>query len=426
MKSDRLTADELVSERGEAAPIDTAIDSHAHGYRWIILLVIWSAFTVSCVDRFAWASVAASVGHELGFALALLGSLTTAFYVGYTVSCPIGGVLADKLGSRATLALSMFPLAALTFCFGYVQSFTAAVALHAVMGFAAGAEYGATIKVLTVWFVRDKGRAFGIWATGTSVSVVLANATVPRIAELWGWRAAYQWLGVATFAFTLLCMLVVRNAPRRLVQARVTGAELASLLRSRALMLVAFAGAGALYGTLGFVAWANALLTVAHGVSQVKAGSVLMGFGVGAFLSKPLFGWLYDRWHTHARSMAIAVLLCFVTLLIAFGTCTSMTGYYLIAPFLGAAAYGYTPLLIGLYTRASGARLAGAAAGLVNTVWSVGSFVSPIVAGYVFAHGRSVDATLAVIAAGPLAGALVLAFAREDRRPGASEPGSGT
>jgi predicted MFS family arabinose efflux permease len=410
MDSDRLMTAQAVSTHDGDAPSDIA----AHGYRWIILLVIWSAFTVSCVDRFAWASVAASAGHELGFPLALLGSLTTAFYVGYTVSCPIGGVLADKLGSRATLALSMFPLAALTFCFGYVQSFAAAIALHAVMGFAAGAEYGATIKVLTVWFVKDKGRAFGIWATGTSVSVVLANATVPRIAQMWDWRVAYQWLGVATFAFTVLCVLVVRNAPQRRAPERVTAAELVSLLNNRALMLVAFAGAGALYGTLGFVAWANSLLTVAHGVSPIKAGSVLMAFGVGAFVSKPLFGWLYDRWHAHAKRIAIAALLCFVALLIAFGKCTSLAGYALLAPFLGAAAYGYTPLLIGLYTRASGARLAGAAAGLVNTVWSVGSFVSPIVAGYVFAHGRSVDATLAVIAAGPLAGALVLACMQND------------
>jgi predicted MFS family arabinose efflux permease len=407
MKSNRLTVDEAACAHGDAVPA-------AHGYRWIILLVIWSAFTVSCVDRFAWASVAASVGHELGFALALLGSLTTAFYAGYTVSCPIGGVLADKLGSRATLALSMFPLAVLTFCFGYVQTFAAAIALHALMGFAAGAEYGATIKVLTVWFVKDKGRAFGIWATGTSVSVVLANATVPRIAELWGWRAAYQWLGVATFAFTVLCVLVVRNTPHPRAPERVTAAELISLARNRALMLVAFAGAGALYGTLGFVAWANTLLTVAHGVSQIEAGAVLMVFGVGAFVSKPVVGWLYDRWHAHARNIAIAALLCFVALLIAFGKCASMTGYFLLAPCLGAAAYGYTPLLIGLYTRASGARLAGAAAGLVNTVWSAGSFVSPVVAGYVFAHGRSVDATLAVIAAGPLVGAAVLALVRED------------
>jgi predicted MFS family arabinose efflux permease len=158
----------------------------------------------------------------------------------------------------------------------------------------------------------------------------------------------------------------------------------------------------------------------------MKAGSVLMGFGVGAFLSKPLFGWLYDRWPAQARNMAIVALLCFVALLIAFGKCTSMTGYYLIAPFLGAAAYGYTPLLIGLYTRASGGRLAGAAAGLVNTVWSVGSFMSPIVAGYVFAHGRSVDATLAVIAAGPLAGAVVLGFVRGEPYPRAADLGTST
>ncbi len=397
---------------GELMPT-VAQQATSSGYRWIILLVIWTAFTVSCVDRFAWASIAAPVGHTLGFRLALLGSLTTAFYVGYTVSCPIGGILADKFGSRATLAMSMFPLAVLTFCFSFIQTFTAGIVLHLLMGFAAGAEYGATIKVLTTWFNKDKGRAFGIWATGTSVSVVIANATVPRFAAAYGWQGAYQMLGIATFVFTAICVLVVRNAPAGHSTPRITGAQFISLLKNRDIVLVALGGAGALYGTLGFVAWANALLTVAHGLSPVTAGSVLMGFGVGAFLSKPLFGWLYDTLNAYAKLVAMADLVIFMALLAVFGNCSSMTGYYVIAPLLGAAAYGYTPLLIGLYTQASGPRLAGAAAGFVNTVWSIGSFVSPMLAGYVFAHGRSLDMTLAVIAAGPLVGAVILCLMRK-------------
>ena len=397
---------------GELMPT-VAQQATSSGYRWIILLVIWTAFTVSCVDRFAWASIAAPVGHTLGFRLALLGSLTTAFYVGYTVSCPIGGILADKFGSRATLAMSMFPLAVLTFCFSFIQTFTAGIVLHLLMGFAAGAEYGATIKVLTTWFSKDKGRAFGIWATGTSVSVVIANATVPRFAAAYGWQGAYQMLGIATFVFTAICVLVVRNAPAGHSTPRITGAQFISLLKNRNIVLVALGGAGALYGTLGFVAWANALLTVAHGLSPVTAGSVLMGFGVGAFLSKPLFGWLYDTLNAYAKLVAMADLVIFMALLAVFGNCSSMTGYYVIAPLLGAAAYGYTPLLIGLYTQASGPRLAGAAAGFVNTVWSIGSFVSPMLAGYVFAHGRSLDMTLAVIAAGPLVGAVILCLMRK-------------
>jgi sugar phosphate permease len=393
-------------------------DAANQGFRWIILLVIWSAFTVSCVDRFAWASIAAPVGQALGFKLALLGSLTTAFYVGYTVSCPVGGIMADKLGSRATLAISMLPLAALTFCFSFVQTFWAGIALHLLMGFAAGAEYGATIKILTVWFGKDKGRAFGIWATGTSVSVVLANAFVPRFAAAFGWQAAYQILGIATFVFAAICVLVVRDAPVGQSVPRITGAQVAALLRNRNIVFVALGGAGALYGTLGFVAWASALLTVAHGLSPVVAGSVLMWFGVGAFLSKPLFGWLYDALHRYARLVAVIDLALFIVLLVVFGKCSSTSGYFFIAPFLGAAAYGYTPLLIGLYTQASGPRLAGAAAGFVNTIWSVGSFISPILAGYVFAHGRSLDMTLGVIAAGPLVGAGFLCFVRQ--APGTS------
>ena len=395
------------------APAVALPDATAGGFRWVILLVVWTVFMLSCVDRFAWASIAAPVGHALGFRLALLGSLTTAFYVGYTVSCPVGGILADKFGSRATLAISMFPLGVLTFCFGFVQTFWMAIVLHLLMGFAAGAEYGATVKILTVWFGKDKGRAFGIWTTGTSISVVVVNATVPRITEIYDWQTAYRMLGIATLVISLICLFVVRNTPDGKSVPRITSSQIAELLKNRNLLLLALGGAGALYGTLGFVAWANALMTVAHGVSPVIAGSVLVWFGVGAFVSKPLFGWLYDKVIDYARLVAIGDLLLFIVLLIAFGHCQSIFAYYVLAPFLGAVAYGCTPLLIGLYTQASGPQLAGAAAGFVNAVWSVGSFISPIVAGYVFQHGRSLNSTLGVIAIGPLLGAILLCFVRK-------------
>src|SRR6266702_3927049 len=233
-----------------------------------------------------------------------------------------------------------------------------------------------------------------------------------RIAAAYGWQVAYQILGIATLVFSLICFCVIRNTPDGQSVPRITAVQIASLLKNRNLLLLALGGAGALYGTLGFVAWANALMSVAHGISPVVAGSVLVWFGVGAFVSKPLFGWLYDRLVNYAKVVAIIDLVIFIVLLTVFGNCSSISAYYAIAPFLGAAAYGYTPLLIGLYTQASGPQLAGAAAGFVNTVWSVGSFISPILAGYVFQHGRSLNNTLGVIAIGPLLSVILLCFVR--------------
>lgn len=100
----------------------------------------------------------------------------------------------------------------------------------------------------------------------------------------------------------------------------------------------------------------------------------------------------------------------FAALLTAFAHCSTIIAFYVVAPFLGATAYGYAPLLVGMYTKASGVHLAGAAGGFVNTVWSIGSFVGPAVIGYVYGQTHSLNTTLAAIAVGPVLAAVLMFF----------------
>ncbi|MFX8156668.1 hypothetical protein ABTL03_19455, partial [Acinetobacter baumannii] len=62
-------------------------------YRWVVLAVVWAAFLLSYVDRVAWSSVAAPVGHSLGLSVSMLGAFVTAFYIGYVLANIAGGIL---------------------------------------------------------------------------------------------------------------------------------------------------------------------------------------------------------------------------------------------------------------------------------------------------------------------------------------------
>ncbi|WP_458766304.1 MFS transporter [Cupriavidus basilensis] len=377
-------------------------------YRWLVLFVVWGAFLMSYVDRVAWSSVAAPVGHSLGISVALLGAFVTAFYVGYVIANVVGGILTDTFGGRVTLTFALIPLGLATFCFSYTSSLSMGIGIQLAMGLFAGADYSAGVKLISAWFGKEKGKAMGLYTTATSLAVVIANAAVPRASQAFGWGNAFRILGIITCAWAVLAFLLIRNAPIGRAQTRASGRDFLRLLRNRDLILLAIVGCCALWGTVGFGAWGNALMTREYGISPVTAGAIAAWFGLGAVIAKPILGWLSDVRKGARRWLSIACLAGFGGMLMLFGQASTVAEFYLIAPVLGATAFGYTPLLVAQVTEVSGEQLAGAAAGMTNAVWQLGSALSPLLVGQIYGGFHSFSLALAALAAGPFIGAAVM------------------
>jgi sugar phosphate permease len=111
--------------------------------RWIVLTLAWAAFTISTICRLAWGTVALSVSQSLELPIAALGTFATAFSFGYIASNAVSGLAADIVGGRRALTISLAGLALVTYGFGYTPSLMIGLALQALMGFAAGADYSA-------------------------------------------------------------------------------------------------------------------------------------------------------------------------------------------------------------------------------------------------------------------------------------------
>lgn len=392
-----------------AARAMAADGATAPRYRWVVLFVVWLAFLLSYVDRVAWSSVAAPVGQSLGLSVSMLGAFVTAFYIGYVLANIVGGILTDILGGRAMLTLALIPLGVLTFCFGYTHTLWTGIVIQAAMGFAAGADYSAGMKIIAAWFGKDRGRAMGIYTTATSLAVVIANATVPSISQIYGWANAFRLLGVITFAWAFVSLLVLRDSPVGAAPlARITGRDVVGLVKNRSLVLLAIAGCGGLWATVGFGAWGNALMTKQYGISPVVAGSVAALFGVGAVIAKPALGWLSDIRNGARKWIAILCLSAFAAMLLVFGQCSTVTQFYLVAPVLGAVAFGYTPVLMAQVSDASGRKSAGAGAGLTNAIWQSGSAMAPLVVGHFYSLTHSFPIALLTLAIGPLVGVAAL------------------
>ncbi|WP_216902759.1 MFS transporter [Nocardia alni] len=385
-------------------------------YRWIVLLLCWAAFTVTSVDRAVWGPAALHAGKQLGVAVAGLGTFATAYYLGYVISNAGSGVLADRLGARWVLGGSLALSGLAMIGFGAVHTALFGIAMQAVIGLFAGADYAAGVSLISRWFQDEqRGLAMGVFMTATSLGVVIANAVVPSIVVGAGWRVAYHLFGGISIAVGLLCLVALPRRERRTAETAPARPRLRVLLRHRDLMLLGLVGFGALWGTYGFVTWSNVLMTKGAGISPVRAGAVVAVFGIAALIAKPLVGVATDLFGISYKRVIIVILAFFVVTLLIFGSLRSLTAFFVVSPLLGAAAYAYSPLTAAMFPRLVEPGLVGSAAGAVNAIWQLGSTIVPVVVGAVYAGSGSFFAAFVVLAAGPLLAILVALLLRDSR-----------
>ncbi|WP_083850587.1 MFS transporter [Rhodovulum sp. PH10] len=387
--------------------------------RWLTLGLVWAAFFISFVDRLTWSNVSVSVGSSLGLEVAALNVFVTAFYTGYVLSNVISGIATDWFGGRMMLTLALLPLGAATATFGFTTSVAFGLATQALMGFAAGADNAAGVKLITGWFgKKDRGRAMGLYFTAPTFGVIITNALVPVCIQWLAWSTIYQLFGFVTIAIGIACFVFLRDvppAPNGEPERVHEKPKLTSLFRNRDLIFLTLAGFGAMWGSWGFTFWVNALMIRGHGMSPIVAGGIVALFGVGAIFGNPLMGLLSDLLGGVRKVPIMLCLSCFTVLLLVFGGLHTEQQFRLFAPVLGVAAFVYMPLLSTMVAEVAGLALAGSATGITNACWQLGTILVPVVVGIVFQSTDSFYSAFVTLAAGPVFAIACMTLVREPR-----------
>lgn len=388
------------------------------GYRWVILGLVFTAWITSFLDRLAWSNVGVSASEDMHLPLSSLGIFVTAFFIGYSASNFVMGFVTDRIGSRAALLFALCPLGVFTAGFGMVHSMQAGLVLQVLMGLAAGVDNAACSKLVAIWFrKRHLGLAMSLLATAPSLGIGLTNAVYPAMLAFIDWRTLYYGLGLWTLLVAIVAFTFIRNTPPDVKESETRGtATLGSLVRNRTVMLIAGAGFGAIWATWGFAFWANALMMKGRGLSSGEASLVMVAFSCGAVISKPFIGWLSDKLGGRRKPFIAVCIGLLAVLLLVFGQAQTKSEFLVLAPFLGAAAFNYAPLMCALIAEVVGVENTAAAIGVMNGFWQVGSVVAPSAVALVYGATNSFTSAFATLAVGPLLGFVLTLFVSEKRK----------
>ena len=192
------------------------------------LLILCAMHVILFVDRVNLAAAAETIKADLGLSNIQLGVAFSAFNYAYAPFQLVGGWIADRYGSRRTLAVCALAWAVTTMVTGAVGGLLTLFAVRFALGMGEGATLPAATRALAKW-TSDATRGFGIGLTHAAGRIG-AGVTAPIVAfliTLMSWRLIFVVLGIVSAFWALWWFWYFRDDPRD--HASITPAEVAVL-----------------------------------------------------------------------------------------------------------------------------------------------------------------------------------------------------
>jgi sugar phosphate permease len=201
-------------------------------YRWIVGALLFAAGALNYLDRAAMSVAAPFIKRDLGLDDAQMGVLFSVFFVGYCLSCLLGGWCADRFGPKRVFATAGGLWSVFCAATAGMSSFGSLLAVRALFGLGEG-PMGTTInKSISNWFPRSEaGRAVGVISTGQPLGAALAAPVIGLLAVAVGWRFAFAGTGVLGLIWVVVWLLLFRDTPAQ--HPKVSDEELALIRQGR-------------------------------------------------------------------------------------------------------------------------------------------------------------------------------------------------
>ena len=365
----------------------------------VAMFFIWGAinssavFFVPVLKYFGWTRAKFSVAMSIG-------------WVTGGAAGPLIGWLADRVNPRKMIIVGATITGVLFILLSRATTFEDFLAINGVFGISVGASTAIPCTiVIASWFEQQRGLAIGIAFAAAPIGGAGMTPLANYIVTLAGWRAGYFALGLPILIIVVpLVLLLVRPAnsgdnggpaaaaeTANAAPVQLPGFELWQATKTRSFWLIC--AVQLLVGsTLGMAPHYIAYLT-GLGYSAAFAATVLSMFLVMTTLGALLGGPFADR----AGARTAMLVTCILGALGAAGLMGASYALGLALTILAAGfalgAYGVQmPLVI---IESLGVKRFGSLMGVTGIFYTLGAFISPIVAGRIFDVTGSYESAIA-------------------------------
>ena len=190
-------------------------------YAWTRLAVTLALMTIGSGAMYVVSVVLPAVQAEFGVARADASLPYTLMMVGFGLGGIAMGKLADRFGVMPVVLLGSAGLGAGFIAAGMSGSLLGFALVHGVLlgAFGSAATFAPLVADTSLWFVRRRGIAVAICASGNYLAGAVWPPIVQHFVETAGWRHTYVGLGIFCMATMPLLALLMRARPPTTVAA---------------------------------------------------------------------------------------------------------------------------------------------------------------------------------------------------------------
>ena len=211
-----MSAPTTPESRPNASAVNEPGAHSFHSYRWVICALLFFATTINYIDRQILSLLKPMLADQMHWTDKEYGWINSAFLGAYGIGLLGFGWFVDRFGTKIGYAVSIAAWSVAAFGHGLVDSVRGFLTARLALGLGEGGNFPSAIKAVASWFPkRERALATSIFNSGTNVANVVAPATVPFIAQMWGWRSAFIFAGVAGFIWLIFWQWLY-NTPEKI------------------------------------------------------------------------------------------------------------------------------------------------------------------------------------------------------------------
>ncbi|MEO5667478.1 MAG: MFS transporter [Bdellovibrionota bacterium] len=306
------------------------------------LLLLTGLNLFNYLDRYVLSAVLTPLKDELSLTDGQLGRLSTAFMIGYFVSCPFFGYLGDRMKRKWLIAGGVLVWSIATVKTGFATGFLSLVLARIFVGLGEASYATISPSLISDTFPpKKRNNALTIFYVAIPVGSALGYILGGSLAESMGWRSAFLWAGIPGLLFALT-LLPFGEPKRGRMDEKESGTQLAHgalphwsdvlhLFKIPEFNLICWGYTAYSFALGAYAYWGPSFLHRTHDLSNKDASLFFGGVLVVAGLVGTLLGgFLATSWQKkhasgYAWMLGISVLLTVPASLIAFWSQDALT-----------------------------------------------------------------------------------------------------
>ncbi|MBV9827316.1 MAG: MFS transporter [Alphaproteobacteria bacterium] len=286
--------------------------------QWLAWIAAWLGWTLDAFDFTVFLLIMAPIAEEFQVPLTSVAFVLTITLWMRLIGAVGSGWLADRIGRKTPLMISILWYSLANFIAGFSPTFLFLAVFRALLGIGMGAEWpaGAALAMET-WPARSRGFMGGLLQGSWGIGFLLSSAAYGLLYSSIGWRGLL-WLGILpAFAVVFVRRYVkepeiwAENRARQRAEQREVRAPLFAIFKRS---MIGNTLNACWWMASGFITYysINALFAT-HlqkdlGLAPILVATPIMLANIGVLGASCVWGWISDRWGRRVAMIIPAVL----------------------------------------------------------------------------------------------------------------------